>query len=322
MVKKASAVRQAKRPVHRRGTRVTAIVGVSLLALVAAGLSAYALLGDRDGSNRTAPSQPVAPVPTETVTPTPTDAPESTPTATTEVSVPQRLLAVGEEAGNLIRATIGACDASPGTLEVTFDGGDSWQAASFTDASPTEFRQIDMADASALQLSALDESCDPLTLSSFVGGVDWAPEVGGAAPMSLPEAPSTVVDTSTGQVDLPCTAVSLAASGARGIALCDDASVSMTQDSGASWSAVTPVPATVAVGVTPNEFFAASAGEDACDGIRTRTISESSVGDPGGCLTDAKAADGAIAVAGGTSALFVWAGDRFAVSADGGTSWS
>lgn len=317
-MKRSSSVKQAKRPTHRSGIRVSSIAGIAILALVTAGLSGYAVFGAQDVAPmepmQTKPATPPVADPSETTTTVPA------PTESASVPIPQRLLAAGEEAGNLIRASRGGCGELPGTLETTFDSGESWTLATFGSSSVTELRQVDISNSAVLNLVALDDACNPLTMRSFGGGIEWSPSED-AAPPFLSQVPGVIVETTAGQVNLPCTAVSLSAYGPRAIALCDDASVTLSQDSGASWSETTAVSNAVAVGTTPTDFVVASHNTEDCTGIQVRLVSTDMVGEPGGCLIGANAVDGSIAVSGNSTSVFLWAGDQFAISPDSGISW-
>lgn len=206
-------------------------------------------------------------------------------------------------------------------LEVTFDGGETWQEALTTNVPGAALRQIDASDGGLIRTTFADENCQPQQARSFTGGLNWEPDLTGQSVWMLGEAPSTTAWAPVGQTTLPCAAVSLVGEGARAVALCEDTGITTTEDGGANWSSPAPIPGASAVGVLPAAFVIASFGEPDCNGIRTRVLNGAEVSDPGQCVT-AEIDPTTIAVAGSSSGTYLWWQDGFTASADQGGSWS
>lgn len=314
------APRQAKRPDHGPRSRALTIMLIALLAIAAFSLTILAVLAQRPGE---APRQPEQPPMFETPQTAPPPATEEPPAEALPPAAvaPQRVLAVGAEPGHLLRSTAGACGADPSAMQVSFDQGESWDDASLNDLPGAIVRQVDASDGAIARLAYLDEACALQFARSYVGGTDWEPDTAaGASLWYIGHDPSAEVQAPAGAAALPCTAVAISGAGSRGIALCDDASVTVSENSGETWTAPLPVPGAAAVGLTSDAFVVASAGEAECTGVRTRTLAGNTLSEPGACL-DAAAHPGQLAVAADTGFLYLWAGESFARSNDGGQTW-
>lgn len=229
--------------------------------------------------------------------------------------MPTRILAAGEEQGHVLRAQTDVCGAGTNLVEVSFDSGASWQSFPVTDAQGVALQSIDAGNASILYATYLDSNCEPQFSRSFVGGTEWAPEIDLAGRWYIG------AEQTFGAEQPPCTAVGFSSSGARGIVLCDDASVAVSEDAGTTWSAPIDVPNAAAVGLSVDGFVIASVDEDECTGAQTRLLQNGQLGDPGGCV-EGSIEEGGVAVGGNATDLYLWAGDAFVRSTDGGATWS
>ena len=313
--------RVGPRPARSR-SRTFALIGLSLIALATLILVAVALLSRPAPSTvtlpePTTPSAPAAPSPT----PSPTDTVESPPTVRTAVQ-PMRLLAADAASGALLRAEISACDVpeTEAELEVSFDRGSSWNASNLTRIDAAELRQLNLSNSDA-QLVYLDEECAPLVAISSSAGAEWAPSDASASAWYLVSPGGPAAITPSGEVELPCSAVALSASTERGVALCADETITLSTDAGASWSEPVAVRGASAVGMDDDGFLVASANEPGCSGVQVRTVEDDVTGEPGQCI-EIDAEPGTIAVTGAAGSWFVWAGDSFFRSDDGGASWA
>ncbi|MFC5338954.1 hypothetical protein [Leucobacter denitrificans] len=262
----------------------------------------------------------VTPEPTpEVEEPTEVEEPEPEPEPDFVAPAMQRLLAASASEGHLLRASVGSCDAA-GVLEVSTDSGANWQQGSLAGVGFTQLLQLGAAEPTIDRLVGMNAECQPATAWSFIGGIDWGLEEGAPAWYIDPSNASSVM-TPAGAQTVACAAVGLASAAERAIVLCPDATVSVTYDSGASWSAPVAVPNASAVGVTPQSFVVASVGEAECSGVRTRTFDGAAASSPGGCADVGGAGGGNLAVSGDSSSLYLWAGDAFLRSGDLGGSW-
>lgn len=168
---------------------------------------------------------------------------------------------------------------------------------------------------------SLNTECQPQLSRSFVGGIDWGPDEEISFAWYLDQSDASVVHTPSGAQTLPCSGVGLSSTGESAIALCSDASITLSQDAGVSWTAPIAVPNAGAVGTTDGGFVVASADEPECAGVRVRDVSAGTVGEPGQCLSAQGAGSGNTAVSGRAGELFLWAADRFVRSVDGGATW-
>lgn len=309
----------ARRP-RRSGDRTVAVVALALLAAVSIGLAAFAMQSQRasvsvSGELTTPVFGDADPAPEN-----PAEPPEPT---VIQAVPPQRLLSAGAESGHVVRALTGACAVAPGQLQVSFDGGQGWSDATLPGALLAPLQQIDASDATVTRLVYLQEECGPALARSFTGGMSWEyTEEAGAVWFltSMDQGRAATAQTPAGSVVLPCSAVALSAEQTQGIVLCEDSSVSVSNDSGVTWSQPFPVPSAAAVGVGPGAFVIASHNELECAGVRTRILTSEGLGEPSTCL-EVEAPAGDLAVAAAPGVQYVWVGERFARLADGGGSW-
>jgi photosystem II stability/assembly factor-like uncharacterized protein len=103
--------------------------------------------------------------------------------------------------------------------------------------------------------------------------------------------------------------------------LCADQALFETRDGGAEWSTAITVPGAVALDASVDGYVVAVAAQGECDGTSVVTLTGAVPSPPVGCY-------GTPALAGQTSLAFVengtlwlWAGDNFAQSTDGGETW-
>lgn len=311
--------KQAPRPKNGKNTKVYALAGLALVAVVAIVLALLAVTQNRNGVD-TAGTVPTL-TPATTLPPEPEPTPESEPEPLPEpptAPVAQRLLSVSPD-GTILRAWVGSCEA-PGALEVSFDGGTTWVSGATETIPATRIMQIDAEDPTITRLASLNAECAPQFSRSFVGGVSWEPEPDAGA-WFIDPLNTSAIHSPSGVQALPCEAVGLDSAGARAIAMCADASVTTSEDGGASWSPPVAVPYAVAVAVTPEAYAVVSGGEPDCAGVRTRTLSGGALSEPGACLSGADGRDGTVALAAAPGAWFVWVGDSLTRSIDGGLSW-
>jgi hypothetical protein len=125
-------------------------------------------------------------------------------------------------------------------------------------------------------------------------------------------------------VAAPCPAVDVASHDERDvIVLCADQSIARSSDGGISWGQPLAAPGATAVTATAEHFAIATGHQDACTSLTLIGLSFDPADPTGtilGCVPLAYL-PGETAIDARGEAIWVWAGDRVAVSADGGASW-
>lgn len=227
----------------------------------------------------------------------------------------ERLL-VNADASTAWRATTGNCT-DPGTLERTVDGGATWEELPLNLAPVSRLRVL---GPQSLFVIGGGDGCAPTYVSSADGGMSWVTNdaylVGSW--YLLPD-DSSIIATPVGEVDAPCEPADLAALDAQHAAvLCADASLALTQDGGASWSASETEIAARAIGVANDGYALAGTHEQCGDSVALNrvdtagtTLSEHACTE----LEDANAQRLAISATGG--ATWLWAEEEVAVVSDG-----
>ena len=317
---KSSGRKNRNHPARRRWL----IGGLAVFLLFDAGLVFFALTATKPASK----AGTVAAVPTDEpslVEPdetTPPEVVETTPTVT-----PTRLL-TALDASTAWRASTGACPATSADPELTTDSGTTWEsfdASIETDASTIlTMSVVDDTEVSLVTLDVAD--CAPQLVYTVVAGNQWKayPERAAAEWYVDPATPNTVHSPSGGAA-APCAAVaSLAATDKSSAAvLCTEATVFTTQDAGETWSAPTSVPGAAALAATTGGYQVAVSNPAGCVGVSLRKISSDVVIDEtnGACLTGTvNTGETAISVA-EDGTIWLWAGEAFGRSTDGGASW-
>ena len=293
-----------------------------VLALIAGGLSAAAVLHVRAAQHQgVAAAEAAVTQPEQEPSSTGDPGPDQIEPTAPVPHAPQRLIVAGADPGHLIRATIGACPAPAGVVEVSFDDGKSWEAAPAPGDSAAQILQVDAGDPEITRMVALDaETCQPQAFRSFVGGTTWEPAEVTGGPWYVDPTDAQTVHAPSGPIALPCTAVGLSASDTRAVVLCSDSSLTVTSDAGSTWSRPLSVPHAVAVGLAPSRFIFATSGSPDCAGVQLGIVSESGLGQVSTCL-DIAADPGQVAIAATDDLVVAWTGDVLSRSFDDGVTW-
>jgi len=307
------------RPADRR--RFVVAAGVALLAIVTVVLCVIALTQFR-GEPSAGQIRATTSSPTPTVTPTsdPTEGPTSPQVA---LVAPKRLLSAFDGT-NVYRATVAACPDSRTSFELSDDGGVTWQTsdvAGSTGSSAALNLTAGSRDFVHMVTLATDD-CAPQYLRSFVGGIEWQ-----VFDADLPvtwffdAADPSTLNSPDGVRSTPCTTVWMAATGSRAAVLCSDSTIFTTTDAATSWSEPISVPNAAAIGVSPSGYRVALLNAEGCTGIQLGELVDGDLSGLGACLpVEAAQADVAVATA-ADGATFVWAGDIFSGSPNGGATW-
>jgi len=309
------------------GRRRWLVAGMAAFLLFDVGLVIFALTATKPASSAGTVAEAPAAVEPAVVEPLVTPA-AVVPVETTATVPPTRILSA-LDASTAWRASTGACPAATADPELTTDSGATWEsfnASIETDASSIlAMNVIDETEVSLVTLNLAD--CAPQLVSSFVAGNQWKayPERAAAEWYVDPATPSTVHSPS-GDVAAPCAAVvtTAATDDSRAAVLCADASIFTTVDAGATWSAPTSIPGAASLAATAESYEVAVTNPVGCVGVSLVKVSVDGVLDTTAraCLA-ATVNPGETAVsAAGDGTLWLWAGDAFARSTDGGASWA
>ena len=307
--------------------------GLAVFLLFDVGLVFFALTATRPVSSAGKVVEPVEITVPSDVDPVATeespviDAFETEATATATVA-PTRILAA-LDSSTAWRASTGACPAASADPELTTDAGATWEGFNASiDTEASSILTMSVIDETQTSLVTLDlANCAPQLVSTFVAGEQWRayPERVSAQWYVDPATPD-IVHGPSGDAAAPCEAVATLAvtDDSSAAVLCTDASVFTTQDAGSTWSGPTSVPGAAALAATTTGYVVAVANSVGCVGASLVKVSTDSKLDATGqtCLAGT-VNPGEIAIAVGKDAtLWLWAGDAFARSTDGGLSWA
>ena len=324
----------APKPHNRQNHNKTArrrllVIALAVFLLVDVGLVAFALTATKPASS----AGTVAAAPTsfpETVEPTATATPTAEPAETlaTSTVTPTRVIAA-LDATTAWRALTGACPATSAAPEITTDSGVTWEAFNAAaETGATSILSIDVLDDAEASLITLDDvACAPQVVTTFVAGDAWKayPERV-AAEWYVDPSTSGTVHTPAGDVAAPCASVATLAAldNARAAVLCIDASVVTTQDAGFSWSVPSSIPGAAAITATAGGYAVAVANPTGCSGAALVSISENAAFDSaaiGTCFSSAVNEGETALSAADDGSIWLWVGDSYARTLDGGASW-
>lgn len=316
-----------RKPRRERSTNVT-IATLLVLALVTAGLSLAALFSRRDENFATGNGDRDSTTATKHWDAETDSSEEVEPTGGATEAVPglaepsDRLLAVSDDPERLLRAQGTECGAGSLTIEVSTDGGQTWTESDTSMLELSAVRQIKFGEGGRAQLAFLDQQCELKFADSFVYGGAWeaGANTAGIWTLGMDEtAPALLV--SGEEVDAPCAVVGTYGVEDTGIVLCDDGSVSISQDGGQSWTKKIAVPGARAVTAEAGQFVVVTSATEDCTGMSVRSIDGDKLTDIGEC-TDVPAQPEEIAVSAMAGTLFVWADDQILRSDDFGQTWN
>src|SRR5690625_783627 len=222
---------------------------------------------------------------------------------------------VNVDATTAWRATVGDCT-TPGTLERTVDGGRTWDVLPLELAPVSRLRVLGAESLFAIGGGA---DCEPTYRSSSTAGSSWTTNdqyLDGSWYL-LPDDRS-VMAAPVGEIEAPCEAVDLAAFDAQNAAvLCADATLSVTEDGGATWAAVQPEIMPAAIGLAGEGYVLAGAG-DSCEGVAVSGVETSGAPVEEPTCRDVEGSDDSeLAVAAAGGALWLWVGEDVVVCPDG-----
>lgn len=304
----------------RRSTFVLIASVVVALVLVDVVFVAIAL-------GRTAPEQrgPAGPIPTFTSTPSTTGSPTPGATATPSASGAAAAAASGHHLLSALdgreawRASSGSCSDAQPVLEHTVDGGATWVAVALGD-DVRAVRALRVTTAGLSILGVIGDDCTPTVRTSVDDGVTWTQGESGAAGAGIVD---TAIQLSTGRIESPCDDPVDAYQGQYTSLVACERQVEWRSGTG-PWVGLA-LPGVQGIADAGDTYTLARLGSSTCDGVQIVSLPAARL-DPGsqvspiGCWKDG-GSDDPVAIDLAGKALWAWAGDSVAVSADGGASW-
>lgn len=316
---------------NSRSRRLWPLIAVAVLVVLNVGLILALVLrptAPATSEPSTPPSQtstapsPTASEPEETTSPSPDElSPQESPTTPEPTPIPgpaERLLA---NAGESIawRATVGTCD-TPGELERTTDGGETWESLESELAPLSRVRVL--GPESLFVVGGAD--CEATYAFSADGGDSWESNddlLNGS--WYLDPADPDQLGTPTGPIDAPCEVARLVGlDNADGAVLCTDGEITMTRDGGQTWEEAPDQAPVLAIGPAEDGYIGVGA-EAACEPELSITSFDraGSSNDTDICIEMAVDGSEEVAVSADSQSIWLWADENVLMSTDGGATW-
>lgn len=319
----------SKRPDPGRSARRRRLLIIGLVAFVAVDIALIALaLAPPDTSS--SPRSSIGPV--EIPSQDTSLSPEPEPPAIVPAVVPTRILTARDD---LLawRATTGPCPDSGATPERTEDAGATWSP---TDATgPTGIRALQSiiieGTAVASMVGHSPDDCSPMFVRTYVAGDNYAEYPAGLADAWFVQPLNrAVVHGPGGDRTSPCAnTLALAVRDDSSLAvLCENQTIVTSADGGATWPASVPAAGVMNLAPAASGFVAAAVAQASCAGVAILSVPEGADGASApaqtGCFPTGATLEslaGNIAVSQAPATLWLWAGDAFVRSGDGGNTW-
>jgi hypothetical protein len=263
-------------------------------------------------------------LPEQTTSPSPSASKGATSSTQSIEPAPAQRLLFAVSSKTAWRATVGDCD-TPGKVERSTDAGASWKLIDRTGLTPI-VRLGAEPSGDLFTIGGSSRSCSARYLAYANDGKITAStndpiDVWFPTPKDRDEINGPGETKAT-----PCKghAVGFAPrSLSRALVICADGATMSTRNSGKTWQQIGQIPNALAIASAGGQYWVAGASED-CDGVTVQSLTESS-----GSLTrgrarcspglDVAAGQVAIDVTGDT--IWLWLGDKVAVSKNNGRTW-
>ena len=283
---------------------------IVVLVVIAAVLSIMALNhagGDESGGDvAPAPSFTPPALPTPSSSDDPSEEPEEPEVPERDAAV-ERFLAAGSE--TLWRGIAGTCAAGDALVEISTDGGETWEAVTPWAPAARQLLSIDPFMGNEAQLvAAVGDDCEPTGIRTFTQAVAWAENPEGLRGLTYidPAEPSTLVIGGQ-QIEAPCESPWGLRAGAEAAGvICDG--VAYVLDAEDSWLALEAAqPVALA---TAGESLLVAHTDASCNGLAITGFAADGSTDSVAqwCAEGAEGADPA-AIAMQSDSLFVWSGE-------------
>lgn len=300
------------------------IIGVAILAVIAIGLSALAILSTR-GSGQPAGDYSYtqdSDSGEQTEEEAPEEEAEPEPEPEISLNAHTRFISLGAD-DQVIRGEFGSCTGEPGWAEVSPDGGIFWELSNTVVHEAMQILGVSIGTGGYVEMTTLDTFCEPFLLRSYIGGYNWQFAPGEVEsrwyfnPLN-----AATVNTPFGQAEAPCEVIQLSVSesATNAAVLCEDSTIMSSTDEGQSWSVAGERTGAVAVAAQDDRLLIANGHSEGCNGVQLQTISGGVTENVGSCL-DVSTTSDQIAFAAFAGDVAIWSGDALRWSIDGGESW-
>ncbi|TFB47782.1 hypothetical protein [Cryobacterium tagatosivorans] len=299
------------------------LVGLVVFVLFDIALVAFALGGPLKPASVDANPTAVENVET-TPTPPPAVEPVETPVA---AAVPPTRILSALDGTTAWRASTASCPRSQANPELTTDSGATWERsnASINTGASSILSINAISDSQASMVTLAADGCAPQLIGTFVAGAEWAdfPDRLSGNWYVDPSDRATV-HSPAGSFKAPCASVIALAprTDADAGVLCADGTIARTSDGAAGWGKSISLPGAVNLAVSGDGYIVAAAGQKGCAGVQVLSTSEALDGSltADGCR-EVTFKPGAVALSSAEGVVWLWAGDTFAQSSDGGATW-
>jgi hypothetical protein len=299
-----------------RGTKVLLTAVLAMLIAVNVVLLFLLFRPDRGLTAQPADQGPTFASPSASTTPTPSTRP-------VEPAPVERLL-LAMSAKTAWRATVGDCD-TPGEIERSTNGGASWKRIIPTGPAPI-VRLGAEPSGNVFAIGGARQSCsyryvaytiDGAVTASTNSPVDlWFPtprdrdEINGPGDTKATPCEGHVVGLAP--LDL-----------SRALVVCDNGAAISTRNSGKTWRQVARIPNTLAIAADSDRYWIAGVHEG-CDGLTVQPLAEEGGSLTRGrtrCASGLNVVGGQVAIDVSDGTIWLWSGNRIAISTDDGETW-
>jgi hypothetical protein len=288
--------------------------------------------GDQDSVDGGSPTATLSPATTSspsasghlTTSVNPSASTDATPSTRPVKPAPVERLLIATSSKTAWRATVGDCD-TPGEIERTTNGGARWKRIVRT--SPAPIVQLGAEPSgNVFAIGGTRQSCsyryvsytnDGTVTASTTRPVDvWFPtpkdrdEINGPGDTKATPCNGHVVGLAP--LDL-----------SQALVVCDSGAVMSTHTSGRTWRHVGRIPNTLAIAAESGRYWVAGAHEG-CGGVTVQPLAEESGNLTRGvahCAPGLDVASGQVAMDVTRGTIWLWSGNRVAVSVDDGQTW-
>jgi hypothetical protein len=309
----------------RRGTKVLLVLVLTLLIAVNVVLLFLLFRSDRALTAQPGDQDPVdRGSPLATQSPAATSSPSAPGHKTTSEQAPVERLLVATSSKTAWRATAGDCD-NPGEIERSTDGGVSWKRIVRTGPAPIVQLGAE-PKGNVFAIGGMRQSCKALYMAYANDGTlttttDNPIDVWFPTPTNRDEINGPGRTRAT-----PCKGHVIALAPvnlSRALLVCANGVAMSTRDSGKTWRQLGRIPKARAATAGNGRYWLARVDE-ACDGVAVQSLTEGRVSLTRGRTRCAPGLDGArgqvaIDVTGGT--IWLWSGNKIAISTDDGETW-
>jgi hypothetical protein len=261
--------------------------------------------------------------PTATWSPTPDAATNPTPSTRPIESVPVKRLLLAMSSKKAWRATVGDCN-TPGIIERSTNGGASWKQVVRTGPAPIVRLGAAPGD-DIFTVGGTGHGCSARYMVYATDGTATASSTSLVNVWHPTPADRDEINGPDGAQTTPCKGghvIGLAPlKSSQALVICDDGAAISTRDSGKTWRQVAQIPNTLAITAGRGRYWAAGVQEN-CDGVAVQSLTEENASLTGPrCAPGLDVATGQVAidVTGGT--IWLWSGNRVAISTDDGETW-